>query len=347
MTMAKSKSSTRTNVTVRDVAKLAGVSQSTVSRVLNPNSDSTVSISEETIRRVQEAAAQLGYRPNLAARGLRGQRTQLIAVMAADIANPYYHIMLRKIQEVARAREFDVIFADTNHDPHNEHLFIEGILRRPVDGVILMPYHLKESDVERLVDRTGVPVVVVSRRYRYDGVDHVYADDGQGAYDMTRWLIDQRSYRRIAFIGVPNTSPGERRLHAFWQAMSESGLPVPDEYVKSGDFTSEAGQRAMSELMELPEPPTAVFACNDLMALGCIIRARAMGLDVPRDVAVVGFDDIPQASWISPKLTTVSQHPLEIGQRLVQALFERIDGIECGPGRNFKVPCHLVIRESA
>lgn len=332
---------------MRDVARLAGVSQSTVSRVLNPNSDSVVSISEETIKRVHEAAAQLGYRPNLAARGLRGQRTQLIAVMIADIANPYYHIMLRKVQEIARARDYDVILADTNHDPHNERLFVEGILRRPVDGVILMPYHLEENDVKRLVDRTGVPVVVVSRRYRYDGVDHVYADDGQGAYDATRWLITQRAHRRIAFIGVPNTSPGERRLSAFRQAMSESRLPVPDAYVKSGDFTSEAGERAMEELMSLLEPPTAVFACNDLMGLGCIMRAKAMGLSIPRDVAVVGFDDIPQASWISPKLTTVSQHPLEIGQRLAQALFERIDGIECGPERYFKIPCHLVVRESA
>jgi len=332
---------------MRDVARLAGVSQSTVSRVLNPNSASAVSISDETIRRVQNAVEQLGYRPNLAARGLRGQKTQLIAVMIADIANPYYHIILRKVQEIARARDFDVILADTIHDPRNERLFVEGILRRPVDGVILMPYHLEESDVVRLVERTGAPVVVVSRRYRYDSVDHVYADDGQGAYEATKWLITQRHHRRIAFIGVPGVSPSERRLKAFRQAMAEAGLQVPEEYVKAGDFTSEAGKRVMQELMRLPAPPTAVFACNDLMALGCVMSAQAMGLQIPADVAIVGFDDIPQASWVSPPLTTVSQHPLEIGQRLAQTLFERIDGVERGPGRDFKIPCQLIVRGSA
>ncbi len=332
---------------MRDVARLAGVSQSTVSRVLSRSVSSGVTISEETIQRVQDAVQQLGYRPNLAARGLRGQKTQLIAMMIADITNPYYHLMLRKVQEIARQRHFDVLLADTGHDPENEQHFIEGLVQRPVDGVVLTPYHVKERDIARLIEQTGAAVAVVSRQYRHPLVDHVYVDDGRGAYEATRWLIEERHHQRIAFIGVPGTRPGERRLQAFRQAMSEAGLSVPEEYVKSGDFTSEAGERSLRELMALPERPTAVFACNDLMALGCIMAAQAMGLEVPKDVAIIGFDDIPQATWSRPKLTTVAQHPVEIGEQLARVLFERIDGIEKGPGRDIKIAPELVVRESA
>lgn len=345
--MASKKAETRKVITMRDVAELAGVSQSTVSRVLNAGASGAVPISAETARRVQDIAQQLGYRPNLTARSLRGQRTMLIGMMIADISNPYYHLMLRKVQDIARSRQFDVILADTNHDPTNELHFIEGLMRRPVDGVILTPYHLAEQDLGRLIERTGAAVVVVSRRYRLPAVDHVYVDDERGAYEATRWLIEQRGHRRIAFIGVPGTRPGERRLSAFRRAMREAGLGVPAEYVKDGDFTSATGSRLMRELLQLRERPTAVFACNDLMALGCILTAQAMGLNVPGDVAVVGFDDIPQATWIHPKLTTVAQHPIEIGAQLAKAVFERIEGTVTGSGRDFIISPELVVRESA
>jgi DNA-binding LacI/PurR family transcriptional regulator len=166
-------------------------------------------------------------------------------------------------------------------------------------------------------------------------------------YETTLWLIGERNHRCVGFIGVPSTKAGERRWNGFVRAMEEAKLSIQADYVKSGDFSVDSGERAMRELLQLPQPPTVVFACNDLMALGCLMAAQAMGFRVPYDVAVVGFDNVPEAARVKPRLTTVAQYPSEMGERLAVALFERINGIETGPGRPFEVPCRLIVRESA
>jgi len=336
------------SVTMRDVARLAQVSQSTVSRVVSGLSAPTaVPISEETIRRVQAAVLELGYQPNLAARSLRGQKTQLIAVMIADISNAYYHIMVRKIQDVARQHGYDVLIFNSDHSADEEHHFLQGLIRRPVDGVILTPYHLTREEIDQFSQRTNAEVVLLGQHIPHAMFDHVFADDYQSTYEAVRWLIQERHHKRIAYIGVPGTHPGERRVSAFHKAMQESQLPVPPAYLPSGDFTIERGNTAMHELMQLPERPTAVVACNDLMALGCLMAAESLGLHVPSDVAVLGFDDIPEASRVCPKLTTLAQPSAAMGETLARALFERMDGKVVGAGRSFELPCNLVIRDSA
>jgi DNA-binding LacI/PurR family transcriptional regulator len=344
--MSRHKNGNRTTITMRDVANLAGVSQSTVSRVLNPTSATAVSISEETKQSVFDAVKQLGYYPNLAAQSLRGQKTMLIAMLIADISNPYYHQMVRAIQDVARKRNYDVLIANSDHDPENEQHFIQGIIRRPVDGVILTPYHLTCDDIDALIDRTGVSVVSLGKHMCHDAVDCVYADDEKATYDATRWLIRQRRHKRIAYISVPGTHPSVRRVRGFQRAMKAAGLNVPEEYVAAGDFMFESGEKAMRQLLRLPSPPTAVIACNDLMALGCLEAAESAGFEVPSDVAVVGFDNIPEANRVMPKLTTIAQFPKEMGEKLATALFERIEGEVVGSARLFEVPCKLIARES-
>jgi len=332
---------------MRDVAELAAVSQSTVSRVLSNAGNGGIPISEETARRIHEAVKQLGYHPNLAARSLRGQSTNLIAMMVADISNPYYHHMARSVQDVARKRGFDVLLANCDHDPQLEQHFIEGIMRRPVDGVILTPYHLSEFDIESLVQRTGVQAVILGQHVQVDGVDYVFADDGAASYEAISWLIEQRGHRRIAYIEVPGTRPSDRRLGAFRRALVDHGIELRPEYVTTGDFGTESGERAMRTLMALPERPTAVFACNDLMALGCLVAADDLGLSVPEDVAIIGFDNIPEAARVRPALTTIAQFPREMGASLANALFERIEGAYGGPTRSFEIPCQLIVRASA
>jgi DNA-binding LacI/PurR family transcriptional regulator len=344
--MIRHKNGNRTSVTMRDVADLAGVSQSTVSRVLNPTSATAVSISEETKQSVFEAVKQLGYYPNLAAQSLRGQKTMLIAMLIADISNPYYHQMVRAVQDVARKRNYDVLIANSDHDPENEQHFIQGIVRRPPDGVILTPYHLTCDDIDAMVERTGVSVVSLGRHLCHGGVDCVYADDEKATYDATRWLIKQRQHKKIAYIAVPGAHPSVRRLRGFHRAMKAAGLIVPPEYVAPGDFMFESGEKAMRQLLRLPSPPTAVIACNDLMALGCLEAAEKAGFEVPGDVAVVGFDNIPETTRVMPKLTTIAQFPKEMGEMLATALFERIAGEASGPARLFEVPCKLMVRES-
>jgi DNA-binding LacI/PurR family transcriptional regulator len=344
--MIRHKNGNRTSITMRDVAQLAGVSQSTVSRVLNPTSATAVSISEETKQSVFDAVKQLGYYPNLAAQSLRGQKTMLIAMMIADISNPYYHVMVRSVQDVARKHNYDVLIANSDHDPQSERHFFEGIIRRPVDGVIITPYHITDDDIASLIERTGVSLVAVGRHFHHPAVDMVWADDEKATYEATRWLIRQRKHKKIAYISVPGAHPSERRVRGFHRAMREAQLTVPSVYIEAGDFTPEAGERAMRRLLRLPSPPTAVIACNDLMALGCLEAAEAAGFEVPGDVAVVGFDNIPETMRVMPKLTTIAQYPREMGERLATALFERIEGVATGPARSFEVPCTLVVRES-
>ncbi|MCX6020111.1 MAG: LacI family DNA-binding transcriptional regulator [Chloroflexi bacterium] len=345
--MAKLIRTPRRSVTMRDVAELAAVSQSTVSRVLSNAGAGGIPISEETAHRIHEAVRQLGYHPNLAARSLRGQTTSLIAMMVADIGNPYYHHMARSVQDVARKHNYDVLLANCDHDPQLEHHFIEGIIRRPVDGVILTPYHLTSEDIDHMVQRTGVQVVVLGQHLENEFVDTVFADDGTASYEAMQWLIHERGHRRIAYIDVPGTRPGDRRRSAYRRALIDAGINTPAEYVHAGDFGIESGERAMRALMALPERPTAVFACNDLMALGCLMAANDLGLSVPGDVAIIGFDNIPEAARVYPPLTTIAQFPKDMGAQLANALFERIEGTISGPGRSFEIPCRLIVRDSA
>ena len=337
----------KTKITMKDVARHAGVSQSTVSRVLSGN-DAGIAIGEETKERVQAAVKELGYYPNLHAGSLRGQKTRMIAMMIADIANPFYHAMVRAAQDVARSRQYDVMIANSDHQRENEMLFVESIIRRPVDGVFMVPYHLTAEDLDEVIGRTGSVIVAVGQHVDHPAIDTVYGDDYQAVIDTVAWLHRERGHRRIGFIGVTSShTAGARRRAAFMDAMRAEGLSLAPELFELGDWSPAGGEHAMRALLGLSHPPTAVFAINDLMAIGAMEAAAALGLRVPDDVAVVGFDDIPAASWVRPRLTTIAQHPAEMGRILAEALFARIDGSETGPARHFRVSCELIVRASA
>jgi DNA-binding LacI/PurR family transcriptional regulator len=337
----------KTKVTMHDVAKLAGVSQSTVSRVLN-DSAVGIPIGEETRRRVLDAVQALGYFPNLNAGSLRGQKTRMLAMMIADIANPFYHAMVRAAQDTARRHHYDVMIANSDHARENELHFMESIIRRPVDGVFIVPYHLTYEQISEIIARTGSSVVAVGQHVEHPQVDTVHGADYAAVFDTVTWLHRERGHRRIGLIGVTEVhSAGARRRAAFEAAVQMLGLERDPDLLAVGDWSEIGGESAMRALLALPQRPTAVFAINDLMAVGALEAARAVNLRVPEEIAVVGFDDIPAASWVRPRLTTVAQFPADMGRLLTEALFERIEGTVTGPGRRFAVPCKLVVRESA
>ncbi len=310
---------------MRDVARAANVSQSTVSRILNPNSvKSKVPISEETIEKVLAVVKELGYQPNQYARSLRGQKNHVIAMLIGDISNPFYHPMVRAVQDVAYQYHYSVMVANSDHLPEKEKLFCESLLRRPVDGAVMIPYHLTDEGLHNLIVRTGMAISAVGNHIQLPDVDVVYADDTKASYEAVRWLIEQREHQRIAMICASHKYPVTIRRHgAFQRAMKESGLPVPAEYVVEGDWSVESGRRAISSLLALPNPPTAVFAASDTIAIGALAAAEDMNYRVPEDIAIIGFDDIPAASWVRPHLSTVAQYPAEMGTLLANALFER------------------------
>jgi DNA-binding LacI/PurR family transcriptional regulator len=334
-------------VTMRDVAQAANVSQSTVSRVISAT-PSKVPISEETRQKVLTVIEELGYHPNQYARSLRGRKVHMIGMVIADIGNPFYHPMVRAVQDVAFQYHYDVMIANSDHTREKELLFCESIVRRPVDGVVIIPYHLTDEDLENLIARTGVVISAVGNHLTHPNIDVTFADDKKASYEAVRWLIEQRGHKRIAMICANHEYPVIiRRLGAFRQAMEESNLPVPDEYIVEGDWSVESGQNSIRYLMQLPEPPTAIFAASDTIAIGALEGAQQLNLRVPEDVAILGFDNIPIASWVRPRLTTVAQYPDKMGYLLAKSLFQRLQGEYNGPSRRFEVPCHLIERESA
>jgi LacI family transcriptional regulator len=336
----------KTSITMRDVAKRANVSQSTVSRVLSGSTDG-IQIGDETRQRVLDAVAELGYYPNLHAGSLRGQKTRMIAVMIADIANPFYHPMVRAVQDIAGSHHYDVMVANTDHMRESERHFCESIIRRPVDGVLMVPYHLTNEELDVVMTRSGAAIAVVGQHITHPSIDVAFGDDYAAVFEVITWLITRKHHRRLGFIAVTNDfSAGARRQHAFMDACRHAGIDLPEANIVEGDWSPASGERAMRLLLSQPQPPTAVFACNDLMAIGAIEAARELGFRVPQDVAVIGFDDIPVASWVRPRLTTIAQHPGQMGETLTTALFERITGSYAGPSRRFEIPCRFMERES-
>ena len=347
--MAIASPPTKRKVTMRDVARAANVSQSTVSRILSPTSStSKVPISEETIEKVMAVVKELGYQPNQYARSLRGQKNHVIGMLIADISNPFYHPMVRAVQDFASQYHYSVMIANSDHLREKEMLFCETLLRRPVDGAIMIPYHLTDDDLQNLMTRTGMAISAVGNHVQHPDVDVVYADDTKASYEAVRWLIEQRGHQRIAMICANRNFPViVRRYGAFRRAMEDAGLSIPDEYIVEGDWSPETGGRAIRSLLALPEPPTAVFAASDTIAIGALAAAEDMNYRVPEDIAIIGFDDIPAASWVRPQLSTVAQYPDEMGTLLAKALFERIQGEYNGPSRRFEVPCRFLERASA
>ena len=333
--------------TMHDVARLAGVSQPTVSRVLNGN-NTQVPISDDTRLKVQQAVDALGYRPNAVARSLRTQRTQTVALMLADISNSFYHPIARAVQDVARQYDYEVLISNSDHIYDYEKHFCEIVLRRGVDGAILVPIHLTTKELDAYASQAHIPFVVLGHHVDHPNMDVVFLDDERATHETTHWLITERGHQRIGYMGVPPVlPPGPRRLRGFNLAMAEANLEVHPDHILQGDFTLEGGKRVAQAMVQQGNLPTALMVANDLMAIGAILAFRDAGLRVPEDIAIVGFDNIPEATIVRPTLTTIAQNPREMGEKLACALFERIENPDITERRVFGTPYELIKRESA
>ncbi len=345
--MAKKKIRPASNMpTIQDVAKLAGVSHSTVSRVLNQNS-TTISISEATRQKILAAVQELGYQPNMIARSLRTQRTQMIAVMIGDISNAFYHPIVRAVQDVSDKRNYDVLISNSDHIYEHEVRFLNTVLRRPVDGIIMAPHCLKTDEINQFIQRSHIPIVALGAQVNHPDVDVVGGTSEPATYEAIKWLIQEKGHHRIGFIStLRDMPPGPSRFRGYQRAMEEFDLAIEPDFFQEADFTLEGGKQAMQKFIAQPHPPTAVFAANSLMAIGAIMAAQAIGYQIPGDLSIVGYDDIPEATIISPSLTTIGRDLPKIGRQLIELLFERIDGKVTGQGRFFPSEWHLIIRES-
>jgi LacI family transcriptional regulator len=331
--------------TQADVARLAGVSQALVSYVLN---GTDVSVTPATRRKILHAIESLGYIPHGAARSLRTRQTMTIALVVPDITNPFWPEVQRGVQEVADNANYQVMTFNTENEPGKLSSVCLSILGAGADGAIICDLHESARDVHRLVS-SGIPVTYVGGGHGVDrSVDRVGIDNVAAAREVGLRLAG-REFDQIAMIaGSPDTTNGAERLRGFLDGLRDGGRSPATAEIAYGDFTFESGQRAMDELISgRGRPPDAVFAANDLMALGAMQSLRRAGFDIPGDTALVGFDDIAVARMVTPSLTTVDQPKRALGRRAAELLISRMSMDIDAPARIEVLPCLLVLRASA
>jgi LacI family transcriptional regulator len=304
--------------TIHDVAKKAGVAPITVSRVINDSGY----VSEAMRERVDAAIEELGYVPNVLARSLKSKRTNTIALIFTDITNPFFNILARGVEDTAHASGFNVFFCNTDEDQEKENTYIKLVLQKQVDGILLVPASIDSSSIE-MIKGQDTPLVVVDRRCPSGNVDVVRGDSFGGAFQLTELLINL-GHRHISILSGPiEVTTAEDRMAGYRKAMHENGLA---EYIDChyGRFTQESGKMLTHQIFQRDRKPSAIFAANNLIAIGSLAALGELGLKVPDDVAVVSFDEIPETLTPAPFLTVVNQPPYDIGRKAAEILIERI-----------------------
>ena len=327
---------------LKDVAARAGVSIKTVSNVVN----GYVHVSPETRARVQVAIDELGYTPNAAARQLRSGRSGVIALALPELQSPYFAEVAGLIVQAAERRSWTVLIDQTDGHAERERNLVAGLRRHAIDGLIFSPLALAGEELARGNDQT--PMVLLGERVWHGPADHVAIDNETAAADVTRHLTEL-GRTRIAAIGAqggPSAVTAHQRLAGYGRALEEAGrTPLPELVAEVASFHRADGAAAMARLLDLPEPPDAVFCFNDLLALGAIRTLLERGFRVPEDVAVAGFDDIEDGRFSTPTLTTIAPDTARIAEIAVDLLAERL-GEANEPPREVKVGHRLVVRES-
>lgn len=329
--------SVRRNITIRDIAKRASVSISTVSRVLN----NPESVSEEKQRAVLDAVEALNYRPNVSARGLASGQSMTIGVLTQYVNSPHFGTMTRGILQGLDGSGYSVIFSDGSFDPDIERRVIDNLLNRNVDGLIVLEGSLSDAELVELNEH--IPLVVAGRRIETLEHQCLFLDQFTAAETVTQYLIDM-GHRHIAHIvGIPEHQDTIDRREGYLHALRQNGIPVNEQLMVQGDFQEQSGLLAVEMLMTRGNPFTAIFAANDQMAYGARLALYRRGIRVPGDVSLIGFDDQTPSAYATPPLTTMRQPSLEMGEAAAETLVNVLNGSQQEPP---SFSGELIIRES-
>jgi LacI family transcriptional regulator len=327
-------------VTIAHVASRAGVSPTTVSHVLSGKRV----VGAATRSTVLAAIKELGYRPNHVARNLRTRQSHMIAVVVPDITNPFYAVLTRGLADAVDAAGYGTYVCNTDGQHERERKFFEDVMDRGADGIVFASGETASEITFGPADY-DTPIVCIGDHLEHPLCDAVEPDDEAGSR-AAAGLLAAHGYRRIGMIQGPPRY-GSARTAGFRAAMRAARRKVPSELLVRGDWTRKGGYEAMQQLMSLSKPPDAVFSANDLMAIGALDVAHELGLEVPGDLAIVGFDDVDAATIVSPNLTTVRNPAYEAGSTAGDLLMSRMSGRYTGDGRTVVLPCPLVERGSA
>jgi LacI family transcriptional regulator len=326
--------------TIREVAESAGVSYATVSHVIN----NTRFVSQETRERVQAAMTALNYRPNALARSLRQGKTNTMGLVLPDSANPFFAEISRSIEAEAFKQGYSVFLCNTELDTERELFYVDVLSKKQVDGIIFVAAGDQADSLDFLI-RQNMPVVMIDRDLPNVEVDAVLTDHQLGGILATRHLIEL-GHTRIACIAGPSSiTPSAERITGYRKALEEAGLAYDEKLLFRGDYHAQSGMEITHSILKLNPRPTAIFALNDLMALGALRAASEAGYSVPRDLAVVGYDDLEIAHFTNPPLTTIAQPKKEIGTQAIRLLADRIARKNHPPCR-VVLPPELIVRRS-
>ncbi|WP_210713319.1 LacI family DNA-binding transcriptional regulator [Pseudomonas sp. MWU349] len=326
--------------TIKDVAALAGISYTTVSHVLNK----TRPVSEEVRVKVEAAIASLDYVPSAVARSLKAKTTATIGLLVPNSLNPYFAELARGIEDYCERNGYCVILCNSDDNPQKQRNYLRVLLEKRIDGLIVTSAG-GDSGLAQGLAGVRTPMVIVDRGLEGVNADLVRIDHQHGAYLATRHLLEL-GHRDIACIGGPgNTSVAQMRLAGFQQALREAGVEAPAERILESDFSSTGGYRAAAQLLDGGQPPSAIFAGNDMMGIGVLRAAAERNICVPSELSVIGFDDILMSRYVYPALTTVGQSILQLGETAAELLLRRIACRELPVDQRIVTP-NIVLRES-
>jgi DNA-binding LacI/PurR family transcriptional regulator len=330
---------TGTRVRIKDVAREAGVSTATVSYVIN----NTRYVTDATRERVLKAIEKCNYYPNVHARSLALGRSHTLGLLVSDISNPFFPDLVKSIEVAAFERGYDLMLANTNYDAERTSHYVRRMIGRQVAGVLLMTSEIDLGLIDELA-RRQVSVVFYNLAPARERISNIIVDAEVGIDEAVRHLISL-GHRNIAHISGPlRTRAGAQRVEAFRNSMARY-LPQAQPPIYEGDFKIEGGRRAAALMLAANERPTAVIVANDMMAFGVMQECRAAGLAIPRDISIIGFDDIAFAAISDPPLTTVRLPRAELGRKAVEALMVTIERPD-QPGVELHISTHLVVRGS-
>lgn len=334
----------KSQISIVDVAKHAGLSPATVSRVLNRSGY----FSADTQQKVEEAVIQLGYSPNWMARGLKGMPSRLIGLIIPDITNVFYTSLANSILTTLRKSNEEMVLCITDEDPKKDLAYLQILEQKRVDGILYThPVEGNNSDYVRRLAKNGFPIVEVNRQRESDLLEAVLADNYRGVKQVMSYLFGL-GHRRIAMIsGSVNVSTGAERLAGYQNSFSEAGIGIEPDLLKIGSFTREYGEQAAIELLDMPNPPTAIFGASNRIALGLLHILGKRKVRIPDDISVIAFDDTEWMPVWSPPISVVDIAINEMSQLAVDLLHHRISQAESNPKpTTYHLGTTLIIRES-
>jgi len=317
-------------VTIEDIAEEVGYSANTVSRALNDKAE----IREDTKDKILETAEAMGYRPSRVAQRMRSNKTGILGVVVANNANPFFSTVVKGIEKAASEQGYNIILKDSDEDPDKEEEAVEIMLTEQVDGLLVSPVNSEKSDISDLAE--DLPSVAFARHFQGLNTDFVLIDNVKGGYQATTHLIEN-GYQKVALLNGPiNELSAQERLKGYRKALSEAGRKPDPNLIEDGILTMKQGYEAGKEILNSPPRPDAVHTFSDFVALGFMKAVKGAALSIPKDIGVVGFDDVAFCSYSSVPLTTVRVPIERIGEEAVKILLDRIRGKVRGEGSDFR-----------